>query len=864
MTPERWRQVKSLFDGIVERAPEERDAFLSMACGSDEELRHEIIALLKSDSTVGDSLFERPLLNALPEDSLPGRSLGPYRLLRRIGHGGMGSVYLAVREDDQFHRRVAIKAVKPELVSEHAMRRFQNERQTLAALDHPNIVKLLDWGTSEDGIPYLVMDYIEGERIDQFCDGRKLPVADRLRLFLTVCAAVHYAHQNLVVHRDLKPSNILVTPQAVPKLLDFGIARLLKAEYACQTVGITRTEMQPMTPEYASPEQILGRPITTATDVYSLGVLLYRLLTHQHPFRLKTHAVLELERAICETEPEKPSLAAARRGEFSRRLGRDLDNIVLMAMRKEPQRRYASVEHLAEDIRRHLTNMPVTACGDTLTYRLGKFVRRHRAAVAASALGVLALMGSTILSIGYARTARAESERAERRFQDVRRLAEFILYDFDEAIRSGPTSARKGIVSKGLDALDRLSQESPDESLKRDLIEGYLRIGDLQGNLYGPNLGDLEGARENYQKALDMAQALYRRHGDDRTVRRDFARANQKLGEILALRADHRAALGQYGKALEAFEKMAAANISDVQAMRDLLAVYERIGHTRYQLGNLTEALNDYDRYLSVAGKLLANNPQDPEQRRALARGNVRAGEIRASCGNTDSGAQQIRTGLEALEDMAAADPTNVQARRDLASTYIILGDALAGGGRRTESIVNYRKGLRIAEALHREDPQDKQFQRNLYLVLGFLANVLSEAGRNYEAFQLMQRALRLASALADQPQASQDDHRNYAWLLLTTGSDALKDNFRAKQHAERAVAMTSSKDAAVLHTLALAHEAVGDLPQATLTEEKALALVPPVRSGGCNPHLWRELDSTLDRFRAKAAGETPKQTKQP
>jgi serine/threonine protein kinase len=336
MTPERWQQVKSLFDGIVERAPEERDAFLSMACGNDEELRREVIALLKSDSTVGDSLFERPLLNTVPEDSLAGRSLGPYRLLRRIGHGGMGSVYLAVREDDQFHRRVAIKAVKPELVSEHAMRRFQNERQTLAALDHPNIVKLLDWGTSEDGIPYLVMDYIEGERIDQFCDGRNLPVADRLGLFLTVCAAVHYAHQNLVVHRDLKPSNILVTPQTVPKLLDFGIARLLKAEYACQTVGITRTEMQPMTPEYASPEQILGRPITTATDVYSLGVLLYRLLTDQHPFQLKTHSVLELERAICETEPEKPSLAAGRRGEFSRRLGRDLDNIVLMAMRKEP------------------------------------------------------------------------------------------------------------------------------------------------------------------------------------------------------------------------------------------------------------------------------------------------------------------------------------------------------------------------------------------------------------------------------------------------------------------------------------------------------------------------------------------------
>jgi eukaryotic-like serine/threonine-protein kinase len=859
MTPERWQQVKSVFDSAVERAPEERDAFLTVACAGDEELRREVIDLLHSDAIVVDSLFDRPLVNAVPEDSLAGRSLGPYRLLRRIGHGGMGSVYLAVREDDQFHRRVAVKAVKPELVSEQAMRRFQNERQTLAALDHPNIVKLLDWGASEDGIPYLVMDYVEGERIDQFCDGRNLPIADRLRLFLAVCGAVHYAHQNLVVHRDLKPGNILVTPQAVPKLLDFGIARLIKAEYASQTAGLTCTELQPMTPEYASPEQILGRPITTASDVYSLGVLLYRLLTQQHPFQLKTHSVLELERAICEKEPEKPSLAEGRRGEFSRQLGRDLDNVVLMAMRKEPQRRYASVEHLAEDIRRYLTNMPVTACGDTLTYRLGKFVRRHRAGVAASALAVLALMGSTILSTWYARTARAERARAELRFQDVRRLAQFILYDFDEAMRSGPTSARKGIVSKGLDALDRLAQESPDESLKRDLIEGYLRIGDLQGNLYGPNLGDLEGARENYQKALDLAQALYRRNGDDRTVRRDFARANQKLGEILALRADHTAALEQYAKALEAFERMAAANSGDVQALRDLLAVYERMGHTRYQVGDLSGALDDYDRYLAVSAKLLANSPQDPTQRRAFARGNVRAGEIRASCGNTESGVQQIRTGLEAFEQIAATDPANVQSRRDLASAYIILGDALAGGGRQTESIVNYRKGLKIAEALHREDPQDKQFQRDLYLVLGFLANVLSEAGRNYESLQLMQRALRLAGTLADQPQASQDDHRNYAWLLLTTRSDALKDNLRAKHHAEKAVAMTGSKDAAVLHTLALAHDALGDSTQATLIEEKALALVPPVRGGGCTPHLWRELDSTLRRFRAKTPSEAPK-----
>jgi len=301
--------------------------------------------------------------------------------------------------------------------------------------------------------------------------------------------------------------------------------------------------------------------------------------------------------------------------------------------------------------------------------------------------------------------------------------------------------------------------------------------------------------------------------------------------------------------------------------MRDLLPVYERVGRTRYQLGDLRGALDVYDRYLSVAGKLLATQPHDPEQRRAFAMGSVRAGEIQASCGDAESGAHLIRRGLEVFEGMAAADSANVQDQRNLATTYFIFGDVLAGAGRRTEAIGNYQKGLKIAEALHRDDPKNKQVQRDLYLGLGFLANVLSETGRNYEAIGLMQRALRLASALANQPQASQDDHRNYAWLLLTTRSNALKDTFRAKQHAERAVAMTGGKDAAVLHTLALAHEAAGDLPEAILTEEKALALVPQVQSG-CISHLSRELHDTLARFRAKSAAKAiatkPPQSKEP
>src|SRR5260221_732691 len=246
-------------------------------------------------------------------DPLMGRTIGSYKIIRHIGRGGMGSVYLAERSDDQFRRQVAVKAVNPELVDAGILRRFHNERQTLAALDHPNIIKLLDGGTTEDGAPYLVMDYVEGQTIDEYCNSRKLSTTERLQLFRIVCRAVTYAHQNLVVHRDLKPSNILITPDGTPKLLDFGIAKLLKAEYASSS-AVTRTDVRPMTPEYASPEQVLGQPITTASDIYALGVLLYRLLTGVHPYQLKTQSALELELAICQTEPERPSTSVLHRG----------------------------------------------------------------------------------------------------------------------------------------------------------------------------------------------------------------------------------------------------------------------------------------------------------------------------------------------------------------------------------------------------------------------------------------------------------------------------------------------------------------------------------------------------------------------
>ena len=464
------REAKEVFWQAMEEPPEQRQGLVARLCGADADLYREVMSLLDNLDPAA-SFFERPVVGAAPAtDPMLGRRVGLYRILRQIGSGGMGAVYLAERADDQFRKRVALKAVRPGLIDEHMLRRFQNERQTLAVLDHPNIIKLLDAGTTEEGVPYLVTEYVEGQPLDAYSASRRLSVAERVALFRIVLGAVHFAHQNLVVHRDLKPSNILVTAEGAPKLLDFGIAKLLRAEFSAH-MGLTRTELQPMTPEFASPEQVMGHPIGTASDIYSLGVILYRLLTGRHPYELKTHTALELEHAICETEPEKPSRFVAESnpatGADASLLRGDLDTIVLMAMRKEPQRRYASAEHFSEDLRRHLEGFPVLARKAGVWYRAAKFAGRHKAGCAATLLMAAALTAS---GVGALR----EKHAAERRFQDLRQFANFVLNDLDDKLREGATPARRVLAGKGLEYLDGLAREKSDATIQRDLVNEIL------------------------------------------------------------------------------------------------------------------------------------------------------------------------------------------------------------------------------------------------------------------------------------------------------------------------------------------------------------------------------------------------------
>jgi eukaryotic-like serine/threonine-protein kinase len=420
-TPEQAQRIAEIVEAALERDAAAWPSFLDESCGDDPLLRKEVESLLAYQKEATD-FIEAPayqnhadFLTTESGELKPGDLLGEYKILSLLGEGGMGEVYLA--EDSNLHRQVAIKLVKLGLSRANLSRQFRREEQILAGLTHPHIARLYGGAVTPDGIPYFVMEYVEGERLDHYCDTRKSKLSERLQLFRKVCSAVSYAHQHLVIHRDIKPANIRVTAEGEPKLLDFGIAKLVDPQTESVSEA-TVTLQRVMTPEYASPEQVRGEEVTTASDIYSLGVVLYELLTGQRPYRIKSRHPDEVARAISEEEPQRPSTAVTKQNQSSvilnpRSLRGDLDNIVLMAMRKEPARRYASVAQFSEDIRRHVEGLPVVARKDTVGYRSAKFIRRHRFGVAAATLVTLSIIAGLIVALWEAKQARAQRDVAQ-------------------------------------------------------------------------------------------------------------------------------------------------------------------------------------------------------------------------------------------------------------------------------------------------------------------------------------------------------------------------------------------------------------------------------------------------------------------
>jgi serine/threonine protein kinase/Tfp pilus assembly protein PilF len=545
----RWQRVEALFNEAVELPEGEREGFLRRECAGDEALYNEVRALLKADDAP-HSMLDGRAIDAIDPPPRPatlpeGTRVGPYRIVGVIGAGGMGAVYLAERAEGAFEQKVALKLIKRGMDSEIILARFHAERRILARLQHPNIGTLLDGGMTEDGLPYFTMEYVDGHPINEYCDENRLSIEERLDLFQSVCAAVQYAHGNLVVHRDLKPSNILVTRDGHVKLLDFGIARVLDEDED----GLTRSGQRVMTPAYASPEQIRGEPVTVATDVYSLGVVLYELLCGRHPHRDTTSTPAELERAIADTPAERPSrfitkigtvgstsseasletVARARRlapARLHKRLAGDLDNICLMALRKEPERRYASASQLQEDIQRHLSGRPVGARPDTARYRFGKFVRRNRAGVAIAALLIVTV--ATLTTLYTSRLAR-ERDRARLEAARAAEVSKFLTSLFEAA---DPYTSRGETIT---------ARELLDEGNKR--VHGELSD---QPEVLATMLGTIGqaytslGALEEAHAALEESAALQRRIYGDRS---------EQLSLALSALASNENELGHYEEA---------------------------------------------------------------------------------------------------------------------------------------------------------------------------------------------------------------------------------------------------------------------------------------------------------------------------
>ena len=747
--------MKRVLSEALELETERQRQFLDSVCVHDADLRAEIDLLLAQRVDTGGDVMEACATDAarLRLGSTPGTRIGAYKVLREIGHGGMGTVYLAERDDDQYRQQVAIKLINPGLGGETIRRRFRNEMQILADLNHPNIARLFDGGETADGVPYLVMEYVEGSPINQYCDEQKVSTEQRLKLFSTVCAAVQYAHQHLVIHRDIKPGNILVTSEGLPKLVDFGIAKLLDRDKS----NATATAMSFMTPEYASPEQVRGVSVTTATDIYSLGVVLYELLSGRLPYRLKSRVPHEIAKAICDEDPERPSTAITRTADISipklrKHLHGDLDNIVLMAMRKEPQRRYATAEQLAEDIQRHLNGRPVRARQDTFTYRAGKFVRRQKVAVTAAALIAVTLLVGIIATAWQARVARAERARAERRFNEVRQLANSFVFEVHDAVVNLPGSsrARSLSVQRGLSYLESLAQDAAgDLGLQRELAAAYEKLGAVQYTPTVAHLGDLPGALQSHRKAAALREALVAADPSNPDYRRELLDSYWFIATLLGAQGDMPRELEMIRQQLPARQELAAAEKTDFVDRYNLAGTYAYIGSLLMKMGDAKGALENQQQALRIRESLSASDPNTARSRRALTISFEFLGLATDLAGDTKAALELQRRGLEMREALVAADPLNTDLRLMLIESHRYVGDMLFKLGDVERASEHYHKQLKFIQEMAASDPMNAQFRRNEAVALINVGDIEARSGKAAKSLEHYTEALRIREQLA-------------------------------------------------------------------------------------------------------------------
>jgi eukaryotic-like serine/threonine-protein kinase len=757
MTPERWGEIKGVLATVLESDAGERTATLDRLCRGDLDLRREVEALLAFENRA-DAVLS-PIVEpgaAMRVELPPPAAIGPYRVLREIGHGGMGVVYLGERADGQYRKQVAIKLITSGRQDARTERRFRRERQILAQLEHPGIARMLDGGSTEEGQPYFIMEYIEGQGLLEYCDSRHLAVAERIRLFLQVCDAVAYAHRQLIVHRDLKPGNILVTAQGEPKLLDFGLGQVLEADTDAEE--ITQAGFPMMTPAYASPEQARGEPYTVLSDVYSLGVILYELLAGRRPYKVPTGSYLELARVISEQEPvalgqaaaDAPADSAELRSSTPDRLRRsltgDLERIVGKALAKDARQRYGGVPELADDLVRHLDGRPVKARPATLWYRTAKLVRRHRVLIPSAAAAL-------VLILGFAATTWWEARRAERRFQQVRSLAHSVMFELDDAIAKlpGSTSAQALLVAHALQYLQSLSREAgSDSTLQWEVALGYERVAKVQGYVGEANLGNLPKALENFQKSEQILRQLAARLPANRKIHHDLFRVSNELATSYGTNGQGEKAMLIVRQNLAQAETGFRDNPTDGIAIEDLMAANYTLADELTSQQKYDQAIPLRQRGIELAHQLLQAEPGGPEAQRSLALAEKKLGALLGVTRRYQECRDEYEKARLIDEQLSARNPTNMRAKMDLSFDYSDLGWVLAHMNADTEALASHRRALALREEAARADPGDVRAAHTMATSTARISTQLVKMGNLDEALTTGERAVTLFDELAN------------------------------------------------------------------------------------------------------------------
>lgn len=761
--PTHWRALQDALDPLLALDAAQRHARLQELAATTPDLAAELRALLAQLDR--DAIPEALPLSALAVledgDERIGQRFGPFVIDAQIGEGGSGSVYRAHREGD-YAQTVAIKLLHGGRLDAADARRLEHERDLLLRLDHPGIVRLVDAGVAADGRRYLALECVDGETLDRYLAMVNPAVASRLALFANVCDAVAYAHQRLLVHRDIKPGNVMVTAEGVPKLLDYGIGKLI-GEGSDST--LTRDFGPSLTPAYAAPEQLRGEPVTTATDVHALGLLLFELLSNAHPFRHGGRRDEALRQALL--NEDAPSLLRQSGLVAMPKSWRvDLDRIVAMALEKEPQRRYASAAELAADVRAVLAGRPVSARRASAGYVLRRFVGRHRVAVAMLGVSLMMLFAATFVALWQSRVAAEQRARAERRFDDVHRFANTVLFDYQERIRklAGSLPMQQRLVTDALAYLESLQREAGDDAaLLADLAAAYLKVGDLQGNPYGPNIADLAGATRSYDTAAGLLAQLRAQGAVIESLRLLDAQLQSRQAELRHQAGELEAAKSQFERALAIF----AALPPTLQQRRDVVVEHAHV-HDHYGdlLGRQSAAsLNQVDasrqahqRARALREAALRAHPDDAGLRFGRYQSELREGEYWIGQGDMARAETALHAALQMISALVAADPDDSFYRYEQALVHSRRVPVFEAQGRLDASVDAALQALATTEAMLARDPGNDMLWQAVSASCGWAARQLLKAGRAVEATPLVARQIeinhRWTQAAPDNPEA--------------------------------------------------------------------------------------------------------------